>query len=195
VDKPPVELPTLLTGAHVRLWPWVRGLYGRDDLYHVWRLIEQEPGAVQKLFYTQQCADESQRGDLQTFCEYMSSRLLLLAQSVTDQQLIGCVWFEDVVPDWRATISMFYRRTYWGTPAREATRLAVRYAFEVLQVPQVWGITPQRLALRHGLALGFTHLATLPGYVRLAGQPRDVFVLRLTHDEFTVGEPPCPQPL
>jgi hypothetical protein len=106
-----------LTGQHVRLYPYQRGAFPREVLYACWRAVEDE-GAAPRLFYAQLCADEAHRGDLPEFIAYMTDpkRLVYIAQRLKDDSLAGLVWFDDIVPGYRAAANIFYRRRCWGAP-------------------------------------------------------------------------------
>lgn len=174
----PQDLDTLLTGAQVTLYPYQRSVYGRDTLYWMWSMVEQE-GTGATIFYTQACAREAERGDLVEFVRYFSepTRFVLTVARRSDRMPIGLVWFDAVVGQRHGLIGLWYQRH--TTPlAREGTRLATRYAFEVLGFSRLLGWTPWVTAVRHGLALGWQKIATIPGLISIAGKPHDVYVLR-----------------
>jgi hypothetical protein len=120
------------------------------------------------------------------FVQYFSSeapkRHLLVATRKLDGGPFGLVWFDEVPGQSYALIGLWYQRH--TTPlAREGTALATRYAWEVLGYPKVCGWTPHKTALRHGLALGWRHEATLPGFVQVGGQAADIYVLVKERDD------------
>src|ERR1044071_1776955 len=68
--------PDALTGAVVRLWPYAPGVYGRDALYRVWKLMEDD-GATKRAFWDD--AHVQTGGDLVSFVTMFNGpqRLLL----------------------------------------------------------------------------------------------------------------------
>ena len=166
-----------LKGELVTLWPYVRGRYARDILYKLWYMIESE-GGTGRLFWGQQVQDEALRGDLPAFVETAQQRLVLIVQDNKDQDLAGLFWFEDWILKQRATISVYMRKQSRGPAAREAMKIALRYAYEIMDVSHVWGLTPFVEACRYAERCGFKHLCDLPGLAIIKGTPHDVHVLR-----------------
>ena len=175
----PQDLDALLTGEQVQLFPYQRAVYGRDTLYWMWRMVEAE-GTSATIFYTQGCAHEAERGDLVEFVRYFSDPLrhVLTVVRLSDRLPIGLVWFDRVADQRHGLIGVWYQR-HTTRLAREGTRLATRYAFEVLGFARLDGWTPWKPAVRHGLALGWQPVATLPQLITLDGTPHDVYVLRM----------------
>lgn len=179
-----------LEGQYTRLYPYVRGYSTRDLLYLLWRSMEDEQGAG-KLFYAQTVVDtpHSMRGDLTEFISYFDDpkRLLLVVQNIKTDQLAGMLWFDDIVPAYRAAANCFYRRRSWGHPAREATRLGLGYIFETLALQSIWAYTPWPEAAKHAEAAGLHRVAVLPGFTLANGAPRDVHVLKVLREDFKNG--------
>lgn len=163
------ELATLLTGHHVRLWPYAAALFPRDTLYQVWRAIEEEHGWP-RIFWWQDAAD-AQKGDLVAFAEYMRDKTPVLVQKRDTDKLCGLIWFDAGVQGLRTSISIWYRRAAWGAHAHEATALATRYAHQCLGYRQVWGVTPWKAAMHHGLRCGYKFMCTFPRYVLVNNKP------------------------
>lgn len=172
-------LEQLLTGQHVRLWPYALGLFPRDILARVWRAMEAEE-AWPRVFWWQTLPD-TQKGDLAAFAGYMQHRIPLIVQDQATRHLAGLVWFDEAIQGLRCNISVWYRKTAWGAPAHEAGGIATRYAHQALGFPQVWGITPWRLAKYHALRCGYKEVATFPRYVRLNEKPMPLYFL--CHEE------------
>lgn len=170
----------------VRLWPYVRGAWSRDLLARLWDAIERQ-GAAPKLFYAQTCTEPTQRGDLAEFCAYFTDprRTLLIAESTTRPgDLVGLFWFDDLVPGYRASGNVFYRRRYWGPVARSASRLGLAYGFTTLALQMIWAYTPWPEAASHCEAVGMRPMATLDRFILIDGRPTDVRVFRMTKEEF-----------
>lgn len=176
--------PDLLTGQTVRLWPYVRGLYSRDVLYRLWRLIE-DAHASGRLFWASTEPVE-QRGDLSFFIKFVETpeRLLVLLTSLDSSEIVGCVWFDDIVPHYRCFGSIFIRPESRGVASQEAMRLCLHYAFHLLHIKSVWGITPWADARALCLKSGFRVVATLPAFALIEGASHDVSVLRIEKETF-----------
>ena len=189
----PQEIEAILTGKHVKLYPYVRGHFPPEALYSLWHLMRSQ-GALSKIFYGPAYPADSppylMRGDLIEFVKTFepveaNQRLLLIVQSMTNpEEIAGMVWFDDLIANHRAAGSVFYRRKFWGEPAREATRLAMAWAFAVLNVVACWAYTPWKTGRRHAEAVGMKCVATLPHYILIGDAPTDLSVYRLTREEF-----------
>jgi hypothetical protein len=166
---------TPVIGQHVRLEPYIRGLSPRDTLVKLWQFMERCPGGAAKIFWTQQVAVETQRGDPESYMAAFSQRISLAVYRRREQEIVGHVWFENVSAQESAQIGLLYHRRVWGPVAREATALACAWAVEWVKVQRIFGITPFRLAVRHAEAVGFKLVGILPGFTL----GRDVFVLCL----------------
>jgi hypothetical protein len=162
----------------IRLVPYARGVWGRGFIVDLWLLVERD-GASRQLFYGQHCPEESWRGDIVAFIQYFEAesprRVLVVPQDVATGELMGLVWVEMVQPGYLATLGLCYVKRYRGARARAATQLALQY-FWGFDVQLLTGFTPYKPALQHVLALGWKHDATLPGFVRIRGKARDVYV-------------------
>ncbi len=168
-----------MIGQTVRIWPYARGLYPRDTLYRLWRVIE-ECGAGPKLFWGSH-DPATIHSDLTAFVKFFDdtqTRCLLVVTTPDAQEIAGAIWFDDFVPQYRCFGSIFIRPKYAGAPAMEAVHLALNYAFTALDVRQVWGVTPWKTAKALCQRCGFDVVATLPGLTQLDGIPRDVTILR-----------------
>jgi hypothetical protein len=175
-----MNVESMLESAHIRLLPYMRGAYGRDVLYGLWCLVEQD-GAAARLFYAQACTDETTRGDLVEFVTYFSSpeRHLLIVTEKADTAILGLVWFDRVAGQEHALLGLWYRRKTTRL-AREGTALACRYALHVLGYARLCGFTPWRTAVQHVLAIGWQQVATLPHFITIAGTPHDVYICTYT---------------
>lgn len=164
------------------LRPYVRGHVARDALYWMWRAMEED-AAADKVFHGQLPGNLpfSLRGDLPAFCAYFSEpgRLTAMVFPRPPEELAGFIWFDDLVPGFRANANLFFRRKYRGAVALEAGKLALRYAFEGLGLQELWAFTPWREAAGYARRLGFQPVATLPKIVQAGEQRADMQVLRL----------------
>src|SRR5262245_25296020 len=185
----PDEMESLLTGQHVKLYPYVRGHFPPETLFTLWNLM-REQGAIDKVFFGRPGTTPYQRrGDLVEFIKTFEpeagvDRWVLIVQSLKHpEDVAGMCWFDDHIPEHRIAGSVFYRRKYWGRPAHEATRLAIRWAFAVLPVQSIWAYSPWKTGQKHAEYGGMTHVATLPEYVVLGEQPADLYCYRVRREE------------
>lgn len=161
---------TLLQGEGYQIWPYARGLFRGDALWHLWQAMSEER-ALGRVFY------EAEYADLETLVQYFETRNCLLFLVVRDQQIMGATWFTDV-RQYRASIGIFYRKAFQGPRAREATDRVCRFCADVYRWPQIIGLTPWRAAVRHGQAIGFRLMATLPGFVAIRGKAMPLYIVR-----------------
>lgn len=163
------------------LFPYARSSY-RSILGVLWTLMEKE-GATRKVFHAQQ-GPEVERGDLVEFVRYFDDPKRHLLIAVDEVDPVGMVWFDDHVPGHRAAVNMFYARRVWGERSRAATRQAIKWAFDGLGVASIWGYTPHKTAVRHGLAVGAKIVAALPEFAMVDGKPADVTILRIWRADY-----------
>lgn len=175
------QVVTPLQGQGATIIPWTRGLSARDEVLRYWLLAEREQS--HKYIFWADYGAPALLGDPVTFCAAFSQRACFSVYDHTTQELVGVTWVEKIVPWHSAHYGMFFARRAWGALAREATRLTVAKVFEVLpQMPQLFGLTPWKTALRHGLATGWAHVATLPGFAAMRDRTaRDLYVLRIAN--------------
>ena len=185
----PEELERLTTGKHVKLFPYVRGLVPPETLYTLWRFMQAER-ALEKVFFGRLASSTPYptMGDLVDFVKFFepeppAQRLLLIAMNLASDQFAGMFWFDDIVRGHRAAGSVFYRRRFWGEPAREASRLALAYGFAEFDVRAIWAYSPWLTGRRHAEAAGMSLVATLPDYVTIGGQTMDLHILRVRRED------------
>jgi hypothetical protein len=183
-----------LEGEHCRIFPYTRGYYPRDILYHAWKIMEDDQEAA-RVFHGYLGYDDRtpipHRGDLAQFCQYFEAstgRLLVLCQSKADGRLAGFVWGDDVIPEFRALVNIFFAKPYRGIVALEGGHLALRYAFDALKLQYLWGFTPWPAAKRYCQRLGFKSIGVLPAFNRIDGEARDMHVLRLRAEDYLLKE-------
>lgn len=172
--------PDLLTGSLVRLWHYQPGVYGRDALYRVWKLMEDD-GATKRAFWDEAYLDTG--GDCASFIsafEGAANKILLLVERLDTGLLCGCIWVTQVVPGHQAFTSQWMQRSARGRRSLEAAQLVLRGLFEVVRVQQVWAMTPWLAAGALCRRLGFVQQATLPDYCIWEYKTIDVTLYRLT---------------
>ena len=175
---------SFLQGKHVRMWPYSRGEFPRDVLYRLWRATE---GLEDLIFFgsdDDNMSSYKRRGDLTEFMIYMAepTRFVLIAE--VKDEIAGAFWIDQVKPRFSGAASYFYRRKFWGHAAREASSIGCRYGFEILELEQLWGMTPWMTSIKHARVQGAKLIATLPGFYLIDGLPHDCYVSRLTKEDY-----------
>ena len=171
-----------LEGERVKLWPYMAGVYSRDLLGRLWRVIETH-GDGARLFWGNANPPDI-RMDLPAFCAFFSSdsRALLLITNPDGSEIIGCTWWDDIVPGHHAFGSLYMVPAYRGRPSLEATRLSAQWAFSHYACRQLWALTPWPEVASMITHAGFSRVATLPAFALWQGQTHDVGVFRKVRD-------------
>ena len=176
------DVIALLTGKHVRLHPLVRGYFPRDVLALMWNAVEQDGAALDLLYgrrsMTRPATPFDTRGDLIDFVEYFKGDDKLVVLVAANDELAGFLWLEDMVPLFRGTVSLFFRKKYRGRVAFEAGRIFRDYCCQVLGFKSLWGLTPWKHSVVMGRWLGMKTVAVLPSFQMIDGQAKDVYVIR-----------------
>ena len=180
-----------LQGKLVTLTPYVHGYSSRDMLYQLWVLIEQEK-VWNLIFYDTQESETPvpTRGDLGTFAVYMATpgRLPLIVQDNKSGEISGLMWYDSIIPKFRAQGSYWMRRRFWGHRTREAALIALDYGFHYLNLKTVWAFTPWLTSVKTTNSLGFTYVASIPDYCLTDGKIRDIHVSYLKREDFKRGQ-------
>lgn len=177
------ERTDILTGELVRLWPYVPGVYGRDALYRVWKMIEDHHASLRCFWDQGRLPDVG--GDLVNFVKTFDGtpgRLLLMVEGLLSRQLCGCLWFTEMQPGYQAFISIFMAKAARGKATEEAARLAIRYSLDTYNFRQLWAATPWPDAAYLCQRMGFEPEATLRDFAMVDGQLHAVRVFRLTRN-------------
>lgn len=178
ISSEPKEMQALLTGELVKLWPYLSGVYSRDILGRLWRIIETE-GDGPRLFWGNTAPIEV-RMDLPSFCAFFSTdaRQLLFITTPDGSEIIGCTWWDDIVHGHHAFGSLYMIPGYRGKASLEATRLSTDWAFEHFQCQRLWALTPWPEVASMITQAGFVRVATLPEFAISNGETHDVGVFR-----------------
>lgn len=154
-------------GLICSVWPYLRGHFGRDFLYHLWCLIEAEKDWP-SIFWEYKPSDTpiSQHGDVVEWVHYMESLLdpksLLIVQDNLSGQIAGLIWFNRQKPE-SAFGSIWISKKFRGQQLpREAVRLGLEYAFYARGWKQVFAITPWPIARNLLKRCGWSELAAVP---------------------------------
>lgn len=182
----PASSSPKLEGTLVRLWPYQRGAFARDVLYHLWRMVEDNH-AGPRLFWGHH-SHPLLHSDLTAFCEFFDAyqhpdRLLLIVQDIASDAIAGFMWFDDVIPNHRAFGSIFMDPRFRGDASREAVTIFTEYGVGVLGLNSVWGLTPWPEACRLIERCGYQRIATLPDFGLVQEKPVTVFVYRWRKEE------------
>lgn len=169
--------------ASVRLWPYAPGVYGRDALYRVWKLMEDD-GATKQAFWDE--TDPATGADLASFVRLFSGqdRRLLMIERVDTGKLCGCFWVSQMQLGHQAFVGMWMQTSARGRKTDEAARLALRWTFEHGVFRQLWALTPWTDAKALCRRMGFRHVAELPEFCQWRSDYRTVHLLRLTKEAY-----------
>lgn len=165
-------------GEQVRLWPYARGVYARDVLYRLWLMVEESKD-MGNLFWGSQ-DPEAIRGDLPSFCKFFDdpNRVLIVVATPDGSDLIGFLFFDDFVTDYRCFGSVYIKPDYRGTETREAITMSCDLIFNKFHLEAIWGATLSKAAVLACRMVGFEQMATLPEFTRVDGQVRDAYIVR-----------------
>ena len=170
----------VLLGERVAVWPY-HPCRGAAPLLPLWNALAADAGTLSSLFWHTQ-------GDmtLETFAGMFadhSSRRLLIVEDWQARQVVGCAYFDGIIPDFRAMLSLAMVRTHRGKPTEEAARLILTYGVQTLGLQQIWSCSPHLAAKVLMQRLGAQCIATLPEFTLIEGRPRSVDFYRLTAKE------------
>lgn len=146
-------------GDHVRLIPIVRGINDeRGGLaYVVWCAIEAA-GDWEKIFWS--VAPDIRKGDLFHWVSYLMDEKNPVTPIVFECKHSGALaavfWFNGFDKEkGTAEIHFWIAPAFRGHTSREIGLLATKYAFEVLNVKRLIGISPHPVVRNYGLRCGY----------------------------------------
>jgi len=157
----------------IELVPYVRGNSDPTLMAKLWCMMYEE-NALDRVFYQPMREDEQR--DIEMLIKHMEAALLFCV--VQGQELVGAVWFTNIWP-WRADISLCYRKMLHGPVAARVTKRLCMALFLYHGWEHIWGVTPWRSALAHGLSIGFTYQATLPKFIQRGTRWLPMHIARL----------------
>lgn len=166
------KIDSILASPTLLVVPYARhsGFPG-DTLHHVYTAM-QTAKVMDQVFY------EDHIEDLESFVEYMRKALLYIVITRDPVNIVGAAWFTNVSP-YRANVGVWYRKEIQGEIGRQISRRICTYIFHTYGWQYIWGLTPWRQAAKHGEKIGFKPIATLPDFVKVGNQLRDLYVIRL----------------
>mgnify|MGYP001559356118 CR=1 FL=1 len=172
-------------GNLVRLWPYEPGAYGRDTLYRVWKLMEDDQ-ATRDCFWDE--ANLETGADLGSFIqafEGVASKQLLMIERCDTGMLCGCFWVAQIQPNHQAFVSMWMHKDARGPMSGKAAHMALNYTFTRWNLMQVFAMTPWASAGTLCKMMGFTKTAVLPDFCKWTdGSMLPVSLYRLTKEGF-----------
>jgi len=150
--------------------------------------MEQDKAAP-LLFHGQQVPDNmihSWQGDLTEFIGLMSAqgRLVVMVESIENNEIAGFYWMDDIIPNYRALVSIFFRKKYYGATSKEASKLFINYALNGIGFKHLWAFTPFPWAAKHAQGVGFSKVAELPGMYLIDDKPQSSYVLKIDKESY-----------
>jgi RimJ/RimL family protein N-acetyltransferase len=172
-----------LIGEKVRLVPLLRGVNDeRGTLaYVLWSAIENA-GDWDRLFWDAPRGER--KGDLFHWCHYLSNDqnpTVLLMFTDKDGALAGLTWFNSYNElEKSANIHVWIEPAHRGPMTREMGEMATEYAFEVLKLKKVVGISPYYVVRNMGVKCGYKEVER--GEYDVNGETRTVFRVERVND-------------
>ena len=142
-------------GEHVRLVPLVRGMNDERGViaFVIWNAIEQA-GDWERIFWDSPA--DPKKGDLFFFLEAMANSAAVMFEERQTNALAGLIWFNTFDPkDGSAHIHIWTDPVHRGAPTREMALIATDYAFIVLKLKRLIGISPYPVIRNLGLRCGY----------------------------------------
>lgn len=177
------EAAEILQGQHVIVWPFAPGFYARDMLYRLWSIVEQD-GEMDKLLHNSFALPSHDivdcRGDLVSFIQQLSRPdiFLLVAQDRERDEIAAFFWLDSFAAiNHRAHANVYVRKEFRGVAGLEASRIALRYCHEIIQVKNIWIQTPWEGAIAYAVRIGFERVARLPRFHLINGEEYDSHIL------------------
>lgn len=146
-------------GEYVRLVPLVRGMNDERGVlgFVIWSAIEQA-GDWERIFWDTPA--DHRKGDLFDWMAYLAQvenpPTLVMFENRETNALAGVIWFNTFDPkDGSAHIHIWTDPAHRGFPTREMALMATDYAFMVLKLKRLIGISPYPVIRNLGLRCGF----------------------------------------
>jgi RimJ/RimL family protein N-acetyltransferase len=187
-----------MAGEHVQLIPYFRGVHAPDFIAGLWGLMAAD-GALEHVFQATTPGDDlstRMQYDITAFIRYFDPAdgtrvVVMVVIKPTDNQpetIAGLIWFDEIIPQHRASINIWIREPYRGSIAKEAARLAVKAAFARWQLRTLWASTPWRSAYAIARSCGFQPEAVLHDFVHTAHGWRALHILRIARPDVMLEE-------
>lgn len=173
------------TAESVRVWPYQSGMYGRDALYRVWKLMEDD-GATKQAFWDEALDEDG--ADLASFARTFDnspSKRLLMIERIDTGLLCGAFWVMQIQPGHQAFVGMWMHTDSRGPLSVEAAHKSLRLTFEAWSLVQVWAMTPWKSAGALCRKMGFKKEATFHKFCQFeSGSFLPVSLYRLEREAF-----------
>lgn len=169
-------------GELTTLYPYAPGVFGRDALYRVWKVMEDD-GSTDRAFWDETGFATS--GDLASFIrafDGVPGKLLIMVVRNDTNKLCGAIWLTQLVYGHQAFVSMWMTKEARGPIALDAATLVLPPLFRMLELQQLWAVTPWPQAGAMCRRVGFTKWNRLPSYCKWHGQIKDAWLYRLTRE-------------
>ena len=139
----------------------------------------EEAKAASHLFWGSQ-EPAAIKGDLVGITKFFDdpNRILVMLSTEDNTNLVGFLWFDDFVPEFRCFGSVFIKPQYRGKVGNAAIVKACQYVFDTFNVKTIWGITPWREARSAVVACGFQPVALLRNFVKVGDEVLDAHVVK-----------------
>jgi RimJ/RimL family protein N-acetyltransferase len=163
-------------GKLVTLVPLVRGENDeRGTLAYVFWTAIETAGDWERLFWDS--ASDIRKGDLFHWCNYLANDVnptVMLMFVDPEGALAGLVWFNTYDDKEKtAMIHCWIEPGHRGASTREIGEMATQYAFEVLKLVRIIGISPYPIIRNWGLKCGYKE--TERGEFDINGMTRTVY--------------------
>jgi hypothetical protein len=146
-------------GEHVRLVPIVRGDNDERGLlgFVIWSAIEQA-GDWERIFWD--TPPDHRKGDLFDWMSYLSNpdnpATVIMFEHAQTHALAGVIWFNSYnQEDGSVHLHIWTDPAHRGAPTREMGLMATDYAFNVLKVKRIIGVSPYPIIRNFGLRCGY----------------------------------------
>src|SRR5208337_718908 len=161
----------LLEGANCNLHSYVREESKKDLLYDLWKCMEMD-GDSDKLLWAYD------KSDLVQFilCFADPNVLFFTVYNKNYSEYVGFVWLHEIKPGFKCHTGIYIRKKYRKQLTDEAGKLILDFAFDKLNLKEIWGHTPWENVRKSGERSGFKEVAVLPNHIIIKGVPHNYYI-------------------